>query len=426
MAYHIPPSRIALILISFILFSARSFSQSNPLDKKLEKAQELLNENKVDDAETYVLKLLGENPGYGDGWDLLAGIRYRQYLKAKSSNNGLSANFTITTKDENGQETKVKNDSLAQQLNDLLGQISLPKIAYSKYTYTLRKATLETREAWRCSTYLRILFVDVNVDSNISKKALKYFNEAETEFEEKNYDKAATLYQRAADEQPDFYKAQMYLGDCYYATKNYSDAVKSFSAAKQRFPYLLEPSKYLTDAYSKLGLYEKSEEEAIRSTTIYPDYAMLQKLEDVASFSHMKVNISWTKRGVFPNKVTDTTKKDINEYNAPDVSVSASPWKFYTGAFEKIRPYCDSKGIVIKPNPLTKSKYMEVYSWEELLKNSDDPSLAEARQMQKAGYLDCYAMVTCFHHDLYDQYLDFIEHNRNKVAAYFKAFTKPM
>lgn len=423
MSYNTHPSKLVLIVFCILFICPGSFGQTNQLDKKLETASEMLNDNKADDAEKYVLKILDDNPDYGDGWDLLGMIRYQQYLNSKSTE-GITANFTISSKDEKGNDVKPENDSLMQQLSSLLKKISLPKMAFSKYMYTLRKATLMSREAWKSSAYLRIANVDVNVDSAVNKKALKYYQEAETEFAEKNYGKAATLYGRAIEEQPNFYKASMYMGDCYYATKDYTDAVTSFKNAKQKFPYLLEPSKYLTDAFAKLGLYDKALEEAIRSTTIYPDYSMLQKLEDIAYLNYQTVNIKWTQRGVFPNKITDTTNNDINQYSDKEDMKPEGPWKFYKAAYDKILPYCNNEGVIVKPNPLTKAKYLEVYSWEEMLKNSSDPILDEARRMQQANYLDCYVMISCFHYDLYGEYQEFARSNSDRIFAYFKAFTK--
>ena len=39
--------------------------------------------------------------------------------------------------------------------------------------------------------------------------------------------------------------------------------------------------------------------------------------------------------------------------------------------------------------------------------------------MEKIGYLDCYVLITLFHHDLYGQFNDFITLNDDKVKKYF-------
>jgi len=48
--------------------------------------------------------------------------------------------------------------------------------------------------------------------------------------------------------------------------------------------------------------------------------------------------------------------------------------------------------------------------------------LDQARKMQEAGFLDCYVLVTCYHIDFYDQYLDFVTKNKAKVVDYYKKF----
>jgi len=42
--------------------------------------------------------------------------------------------------------------------------------------------------------------------------------------------------------------------------------------------------------------------------------------------------------------------------------------------------------------------------------------------MQKDGFLDCYVLVTCFHYDIYDQYLDFVTKNKDKVIEYYNKY----
>jgi tetratricopeptide (TPR) repeat protein len=411
----------ALFTLAFcIAINVAATAQTNPLDKKLEKATEYIRQDKLDEAEKYTEKLLEKNPSYGDGWDLLAKIRYMQYENAKATD-GIFSNLKFTTKDENGKE--IKDDTLTQKLAAMMSEIKPSEKALSKAVYTMRKATTQARDAWQSSAYLRILYVDVNIDSNVSKKALRYFHDAEQQFEEKNYNKAALLYKRALEEQPDFYKASLYLGDCYYALENYADAMTAFKASSEKFPFALEPAKYLADAYAKSGLYDKATEQCINTLTIYPDLTMMQKLENIVYLNGKELEIGWTPREVLPNRYVDTTVKNINEYKPDDDKNSKGPWAAYTAVYNKALPYCNSKGI-LAPNPLTSSRYLEVYSWEEMLKNSTDPSLEEARKMQKLNYLDCYVLVSCFHYDFYPQYRDFIANNKEKVVRYYKSFIK--
>jgi len=408
-----------------LLICAAAFPQSNKLDKKLDKAVDLANSGKLSDADDYMVKLLKENPGYGNGWDLLIKIRYKEYSDAKALDGMMfNGKISVTTKDKDGNEVKSDNDSLSSALMTMLTSIKPSKKAYNKYIYTLRKALLFSDDAENSSFILRSTMIDPEVDTAVSKKALKYFNNAEEEFAKKNYEKAASYYKRALSEQPDFYKASLYLGDCYYFTGNYVEAINSFKDAVKRFPNLLEPRKYLVDAYAREKLYKNALDEAINTMLIYPDLSMNSKLEDAAYLNGKKTDLKWMPRGVFPNQATEPPK-DINNYEDPDMPKATGCWVFYQDAAGRIKEFCNEKGIITKTNTLTKSGYMEVFSWEEMLKNSNDASLDEARRMEKDGYLDCYVLVTCFHYDLYPHYADFVSKNREKVIAYYNKYIIP-
>jgi tetratricopeptide (TPR) repeat protein len=416
-------NKIIFIATFYFLTASIVFAQSNPIDKKMAKAHDLIDKGKIADADEYMVKLLEENPGYGAGWDYLCKIRYKEYQDSKLSDNILGGNVTITTKNKDGKIEKAENDSLAKMVMEMLNNVKPSKVAYNKYIYTMRKAILVSDDAFASSSRLRNYFIDKEIDTLVSKKALKYFNDAEEEFGKKNYDNAAKLYKRAIDEQPDFYKAFLYLGDCFYFTGNYVDAISSFKHATEKFPFLLEPRKYLIDSYVKQHLYSEALNESIYAMAVYPDQSIVIKLEDAAYQNNKKINFKWTPRNVFPNKIiADSAKANLNEYKNPKEPIAKQPWTFYQNALPLIKNFCDKQGLIIKPNSLTKSKYLEIYSWEEMLKNSTDPILEEARKMQKDGYLDCYVMVTCYHFDFYDQYNDFVSKNRDKVIEYYKKY----
>jgi len=407
--------RIFLPVI-FLFLTLQADGQTNPLDRKLERAQTLFKQQKLSDADDYLQKLMDENPEYGDGWDLWMQVRYGLYEEAKQTDN-IFSNITVTTKDSKGKNVVVKDDSLAQSLQKMLAEFTPSKSAYKKFLYTLRKGTLSSRDAQMCSAYLRMLEVDVNVDSNVSKKALSYFNNAETEFGAKNYNKAAQLYKRAIEFQPDFYKARLYLGDSYYASGYFTEALEVFKEAVKTYPDLLEPRKYLVDAYMHIHSYEKAVDEAVNSFLVYPDLTMYDKVEDAAYMNHQKLSLLWMPRGVLPNSYSEKFASDSTM--SADTKVSEA-WRSYRAALKTIKPFCNKEGMIAKDNPLTKSPYLEVFSWEEMLKNSNDPSLQDARRMQQLGYLDCYVFISCFHHDFYPQYRHFAANNKERIKDYFK------
>jgi tetratricopeptide (TPR) repeat protein len=275
-------NKITFIFSLLFLTASGLSAQSNKLDKKMEKAYTLVKDGKYEDADKYLEKLLDENPEYGAGWDYLIQVRYKEYVDSKKADGIFSGNVTVTTKTKDGKAVKAEDDSLSKKLMEMLNTISPSKIAFSKYKYTMRKATLVTDDAFASSFRLRNHFVDKEIDTMVSKKALKYFNEAEDEFQKKNFANASKLYKRAVDEQPGFYKASLYLGDCYYFLGNYPDAIISFKSAVEKFPDQLEPRKYLIDSYAKEHLYSDALDQAILAMCVYPDQSLATKLDDAA------------------------------------------------------------------------------------------------------------------------------------------------
>jgi len=411
-----------LSLICIISFYSVSLSQTNELDKKLEKVYYLADKGKLDDADEYLVKVLEKNPGYGKGWDLLATIRRKAYNNSKLSDNALGGNFIITTKDKNGKEVKSENDSLAKALTELLNGIKPSKIAYNKYIYTMKKATLFSDDCHQSSALLRNILVDTQIDTAINEKALKYFDEAEEEFGKKNYDQAAKLYKRALEAEPQFYKASLYLGDSYYFMKRYIDAIAAFKESSTKFPELLEPRKYLTDAYIKEKLYDKALQEAINTMAVYPDLSMFSRIQTAAYYNDKKLDIKWISRAIFPNKIASDSKKELNTYSDPKEPQAKAHWVSYKNALDKISSYCNSNGVITKSNSITDAKYLEVYSWKEMISTCKDDSLDEAKRMEKDGFLDCYVFITCFHQDIYEQYKHFVAANPNKIQEYFDKY----
>lgn len=409
-------------IITLILFTIINTvnSQSNALEKKLEKAYKYCQREKYKDAEEYLLDLLDENPQYGDGWDLLGKIRYQLYREEKKNDN-IFSNITVTTKDSTGKKD-IQNDSLANLFMEMLSNIKPSKSAYEKYIFTLRKALLFSDDAYYSSMMLRAYKYDIEIDSNVSNKALKYFEAAEEEFKEKNLEKALKYYKRAMDEQENFYKAHLYYGDMFYMMGDMVNAIKVFKEIIAKYPDMLEPRKYLTDAYAKDRLYKNALDEAIKTMYVYPDLSMMAKLHDAAFLNHQKINIKWTARQVFPNTMINDSIAEESIYKN-EIPIAKSPWDKYVAASLTIKPYCNEKGKIVKINKLTEAKYMEVYCWEEMLKNSDDPSMEEARKMQKDGFLDCYVLISCFHFDLLNQYKDFVSKNQDRVIEYFNKYT---
>ena len=177
---------------------------------------------------------------------------------------------------------------------------------------------------------------------------------------------------------------------------------------------MLEPRKYLIDALTNTREYERAYSACIDALAIYPDLVLCYSLEGSARKAGIKCDLNWIARDVLPNSTQNLiTGKDDIGFPMP----KNSPWAHYTAALAKVKSYCNKKGI-LSDNPVTKDKYLEVYSWEQMLDKSKDPQFDFARKMRDKGFLDCYVFISCFHYDVYEQYRDFVANNPHKIKDY--------
>lgn len=410
--------KLALFLLSSFLF-INSYLHAQTADdvKKFNKIEQLIEKNKVEKAEKKLISLLEESSNYGDAWDLYGNIKYFQYEQSKNTPN-IFQNTIITTTDEDGN--KIENSELSNSLSSLFASINPNKQAYFRYLRALRLAMAHSQTAYKSSMGLRHELHENDADTTLKEKEIELFKKAEKEFQSKNYNKAATYYQEALVVNPNYYKALLYLGDSYYMLENYMDAIKKFNDCIERFPNSIEPRKYLVDSYLNEGLYKDALQAAIESKTAYPDLIMDYRMLQAASKNGMINTVPFMERFVLPNRPSaDSLIMRPLEKEGPNYEIPVF-WNFYSAALLKIDEYCDSEGIIKTKTSLTNSNYLEVYSWETMLKESQHKDLDIAREMQKLGFLDCYVLLSCYHDDFYNQYSHFVKNNKEKVLEYYQ------
>jgi tetratricopeptide (TPR) repeat protein len=299
-------------------------------------------------------------------------------------------------------------------------------MAYRSMINTMRNATLNCNNAESSSMLLRNFLVDPKVDTAVNDAAKEMFNQAEKQFQSNNFGKAAELYQKAIDIQPNYFKASLYLGDSYYAMKNYREAINYFKRSVESFPTMLEPRKYLSDAYNGEGLYNKAIEEGINALCIYPDQNMYIKVRDLIARHENKLLPRQLVRVVYPISKETSSGEIPGEFTDEEQSKllkkQADYWEYYSAAGKNLKDKFDTKGINSSNNG---ERYLELACWKEMLKYSQAPELETARKMKALGMLDCYVFITCFHHDIYDQYHDFASLNKEKIKSYFEKASFP-
>jgi len=381
-----------LIALLIIIQLSPAFGQNS---KQVEKAIKTFNSGKIDKAITSMEKITVKDPT-DDNWNMLVNMYHERYEYAKQN----STNAIIAAMGRSmGANMKHKGyTSSSICFNDLISKC--------------REASLYSQSS-RASQLLRNYFVDYAPDTMISEEAQKEYDTAEEFFANKDYNNSKVHYQKALASQPNFYKATIYLGDSYWYLDNMDSAIFFFRKGIAMNPDLLEPRKYLVDAlgYSKKD--EEAKKECLNAIFIYPDQSMYTKYSDLLKREGKKINKHWTKRGCEINNIrwTETKTKDPT-------------WTAYQNAENEIKAYCDSSGVIVKPNTLTKSKYLEVYAWEKMLTSSTQlpEELTFAKEMADQGFLDCYVFISVFHFDLYDQYADFVKENKGRIKTYIETY----
>ena len=122
-------------------------------------------------------------------------------------NKSLFGDITI----EVSGDDSLSSDSLG---NDFL--TSLLERLEDEFIDVCRRSTIEGTSP-TADLYLRILRIDVDVDSAVSEKAKAYYDEGELFFGKKDYDLAALNYRKAFLEDPNYYTALLYFGDTFWA-----------------------------------------------------------------------------------------------------------------------------------------------------------------------------------------------------------------
>ncbi len=388
-----------IIQIIFLLLVTCQFAKAE-LDpktvKQLEKAKTLTAKNKFEPAEKIYRSIIDKHPYYATAWNEYATFGITRYNYHQ--NNDRFFNISV----------KGGSDSLTKVLAELLAGIKPSVVYYDKFINICREATLKNEYAYYPSIFLRNYLFDKKIDKNIKDTAKYHYRIAEKHFGNGNYTVAATQYQIAINLDTNFYQAKLYLGDSYYMLKEYVTAAKYFRNAIITQPTLVEPRKFLVDALSNMDAYDEAIEECIQSLLIYPDVAMFIKLNELTSNKGNKFNRKWIFREIFP-----TTN---NKQPLPNAKGS---WQHYLDAKTSFdTSYYNLKTGLIKDNPTTKHKYIEVYCWEQMLKNAPENEFKYAREMQAKGYLDCYVLFSLFHNDCLAQYTELSKTDRSRLRTY--------
>lgn len=382
-----------------LVFSIPAFSQFTAKEQKsIDKSKELYKAGKYDKAVTTIKKVQMANHYLSDDlWSLRCIYEYYRYndqwakdwapIYAKASKSG---SVTVNT-------DKLKS---TQYYSDLIGSCYLATLLCGKQEFA--------------SYVLHEQLIKPSVDTTVSDDAKELYNKGNEEYNNENYTSAIRQYEKAVRMDSTYYKATYKIARCYFKDEKYEKAIPYYQKSIQLQPEMLDPRQDLVTCFMKQKMWQEAYNECIEGIIHYPDISYFNNLDEICDKLGKTFTRHWMTRTSYPNMMTATAQAPITE----------EPWSYYRDAKDKIADYCDDDGIVTKSTSLTESKYLEVYSWEYMLKKSDteDKEFAFARKMQTEGYLDCFSMVSMFHISFRKQYADFAKNNSERIRKYIETY----
>lgn len=275
-------------------------------------------------------------------------------------------------------------------------------------------ATLVCPKQETASWVLHEQFIEPSVDTAVSEAAKEQYNSASDDYISANYTAALRAYEKALKLDSTYYNATYKIAMCYFKDEKYEKAIPYFQKAIKLEPTMLDPRQNLVNAYMKQNRWQEAYNTCVDGIVVYPDVRYFTKMEEICEKLGKTFNRHWIPRDYAPNMINSTTQSTIAE----------DPWSFYRDAKNKLSDYCSKEGIVKKKIEFTGQKYLEPYSWEFMLKKTkpEDTQFDFAREMQAAGYLDCFAMVSMYHIAFSEQYEDFSKHNADRIRTYINTY----
>jgi len=383
-----------LILLLLLGACTSVFAQLGEADtKQYNKSVKLYNKGKHDKAIGILDKVQAGNLQNDELWDVRVQMEYGRYI------NQLQKDISTAQKKFSGsrdQNNYINNGKSATYEIEMLAACS--------------RATLYCEKQERASMLLRIFLVDKG-EGKPDKEAKEEFDKGEEKFTAKDFNGAIRCYKKAIEIDSTYYKATLYLGDAYFNNEDYDKALLWYKKACDMRPNLLEPRKYLTDAYMKQKNWKEAYDACIEGIAVYPDVGMFIKLEEICDKQGKTFNRHWVSRVNYPN-----SNATVQE------PVETAPWSYYRQAKTEIKFYCNQDGIITEETEKTKSKFMEVYSWEFMLDKGQGSELSFARKMNEAGYLDCYVFISMYHISFHEQFAKWSKDNKDRVKTYIDTY----
>lgn len=392
-----------ILALLIVLFGANTFGQKLTKDEKqIKKCWDIFKGKSYSKGIAKLEKYMSKQEWPSlVAYESLVSMEYANYNR-----NSSLFGFEITVQVD-GKE----NDSLAKTFQDMMADFHR-----DHFLDVCRMSTMESTSP-SADVYLRQMLVDVNPDTAVSEKSTAYYSEAEEFFINSDFELAELNYRKALKEDSIYYKANLYLGDSFWARKEYDSALVYYEIARNMQPNLLEPRIYIIDALVEQELFYRAKKESYQALTVYPGHNMKYKLQRILYIENKFMNEHRLNRRFFPNDMSN------DEQPALEANVF---WGDYRKAKGEVSKYCTDDGI-IENNGETTDRYLEVYSIRRMLEQHMDDlpePLHFADKMREEGFLEPYVFISLFHVDIYPQFKDYMstEENREKTIDFIEKY----
>ena len=388
-----------LFLITMIA-GVSSFAQT---DKQIDKAIKIFKKDYTKGIAKLDKYMDKENFPRLRAWEVKVEMEYLNYLDLEEKWKYEADKIDFT--DEDGDSSEV----------DLLLYDFYLHYPRRHFINVCREATILS-ESYTADYYLRILEVEEDPDTLVAEKAKVYFDEGVEFYDKKDFDLAIMNFKKAIAEDSTYYNANLKLGLAFWNEEEADSAIFYLNKAKNIQPEIVTPRDYIIQILVEEGLYFRAKKECLNALCVYPGFDLKLAYLKVLYVENKYMEEHRILRGFYPNNMKFEDQRELT-----------GTFSSYRGAKSKISKYCNEDGI-IEDNGKTNDKYLEVYSWRQLLESVDDDELPDylkfAKEMEEEGYLDCYVLVSQFHVDIYPQFKHFMsfEENREKTKEYIEKY----
>lgn len=119
-----------------------------------------------------------------------------------------------------------------------------------------------------------------------SPQAQKSYMEGEMRFNEDRLKEAMAAYAKTIQLDPDFGKAYLYMGDCFFRMNNFEEALKWYQQAVAKSPLDASAYRFAASALDKLGKSEDADRSLILGVLADPEYPLIRSIKGVRLERH--------------------------------------------------------------------------------------------------------------------------------------------